>query len=29
MAKKYLELRRKRFEEKVPTINEYLSTMYK
>lgn len=29
MAKKYLELRKKRMEEKIPTINEYLSAMYK
>jgi len=29
MARKYLELRKKRLEEKVPTVNEYLSSMYK
>ena len=28
-AEKYLGLRKKRFEERIPSLNEFLSTVYK
>lgn len=27
-AEKYLELRKRRYEEKIPTLNDYLSSLY-
>ena len=28
-AEKYLQLRKKRFEERIPSLNEFLSTLYR